>query len=229
MRQVAINVYRLKVLLVLLLAATVAAGLLVLVGTKPAKAAFSGANGKIAFTSTRTTGEGVDNPTADPEIFTMNPNGTEITQLTFNTATDVSPSFSPNGRELVFISTRDGNREVYVMSPDGSNQERLTNNTTYEDNPAISPSGSKVAYESLRDNNFEIIVKEGPFETNLTNNAATDSSPAWSPDGSKIAFHSRRDSGNFEIYVMNALDGSRQKNRTVTGAYDVLPDWGVAP
>jgi Tol biopolymer transport system component len=69
---------------------------------------------------------------------------------------------------------------------------------------------------------------DGTNQTNVTNNQASELEPAVSPDGRKIAFTSTRD-GNFEIYVMNALDGSRQKNRTVTGAYDVLPDWGVAP
>jgi len=44
--------------------------------------------------------------------------------------------------------------------------------------------------------------------------------------GEKIAFASDR-TGNDEVYVMDALDGSRQQNRTHNGATDWVPDWGV--
>jgi Tol biopolymer transport system component len=46
----------------------------------------------------------------------------------------------------------------------------------------------------------------------------------WSPDGTKIAFASYRD-GNFEIYVMNAADGSGQTNISNNPAYDFGPEW----
>jgi hypothetical protein len=75
-----------KVMVVLVGQVLAALVVLATVGLDPAKAAYPGANGKIAFASTRTTGEGVDNPTGDYEIFTMNPDGTGITQLTNNTA-----------------------------------------------------------------------------------------------------------------------------------------------
>ena len=68
----------------LLAAAMMAASLL---APTPAQAsAFPGANGKIVFTSNRTTGTGVNNPEGELEIFTMNPDGTGLKQLTKNTA-----------------------------------------------------------------------------------------------------------------------------------------------
>ena len=67
-----------------LVLAAVAAGLIAPAGAKPTKAAFPGANGKIAFASSRTSGAGVDNPGGDSEIFTMNPDGKGIEQLTVN-------------------------------------------------------------------------------------------------------------------------------------------------
>src|SRR5918999_271213 len=126
------------VLLTLTLGAALAALVaLATVGAGTAKAAFPGENGKIAFASTRTTGEGVDNPTGDLEIFTMNKDGTGLKQLTFNTVNDYSPSFSAYGYRMVFTSTRDGNAEIYSMLLDGSNQTRFTNNTTIEGSPTI--------------------------------------------------------------------------------------------
>src|SRR5215210_226152 len=95
-----------------LLGFALAAGVLMLaaaVTAKPAEAAFPGANGKIAFTSDRVT---LANPTGDREIFTMNPNGTGVTQLTDNTEPDYSPAFSADGTRIAFVSQRDVNAEI---------------------------------------------------------------------------------------------------------------------
>ena len=67
---------------------------------------------------------------------------------------------------------------------------------------------------------------DGSSQTRLTKYAANDSDAAHSPDGKEIAFASDR-TGNDEVYVMNALDGSRQQNRTNNSATDWVPDWGV--
>src|SRR5918993_1993928 len=104
------------VLLTLALGAALAA-LVALAGTaREAHAAFPGSNGKIVFASDRYTGEGVDNPEGDYEVFTMNPDATGLTQLTKNTADDANPSFSSDGSVVVFTSQRDGNQEIYSMS-----------------------------------------------------------------------------------------------------------------
>jgi TolB protein len=68
---------------------------------------------------------------------------------------------------------------------------------------------------------------DGSSKKRLTSNAAVDTNPAFSPDDKKIAFTSTR-SGNYEIHVMNARDGSNTQNRTKNGEFDSAPDWGVA-
>lgn len=100
-RLVVINIYRMRICLVLLLAAALTAALLALTEMlKPAQAAFPGVNGKIAY-------RGLDGtPTNDFEIFTMNPDGTAVTQLTDNTAYDSSPAFSADGTKIAFMSLR---------------------------------------------------------------------------------------------------------------------------
>jgi len=62
----------------------VAVGGLLALSAGPAGAAFPGLNGRIVFESNRTSGEGVDNPEGDFEIFSMNSSGTGVTQLTEN-------------------------------------------------------------------------------------------------------------------------------------------------
>lgn len=67
------------------------------------------------------------NRDGDGEIYTMNADGSEVTQLTFNAAPDLVAYWSPNGKQISFSSDRDGNREIYVIDADGSNPVNLTN------------------------------------------------------------------------------------------------------
>jgi hypothetical protein len=197
------------------LAAVIAAA--ALWSAMPAQAAFPGANGKIAFSSTRT---------GNSEVFTMNADGSAQTNRTSNmVGLDQNATWSANGAKLAFTSNRDLNDEIYVMNGDGSSPTRLTTNATSDSLSAWSPNGAKVAFTSGRDLNDEIYVMnaDGTGVTRLTNNSASDRSPAWSPDGLQIAFTSNRN-GNDEIYVMNA-DGTGQTNLSLNSAQDSSPDW----
>jgi Tol biopolymer transport system component len=143
-----------KAILAALAALALATSLLVQ-SARPAEAAFPGANGKIVFASNQLM---ATNPTGDSEIFAMNPNGTGLKQLTFNTAYDRDPVLSKDGKRIAFESLRDGNNhwEIYKMDADGSNQTRLTYNTTHDELPSWSPDGKRIAFQSDRDGNWEI-------------------------------------------------------------------------
>jgi len=183
---------------------------------RSANAAFPGNNGKIAFHSFRAGGLA---------IFTVNPGGSGIVQLTSGLANDSLPAWSADGSKIAFVSDRDGNDEIYLMNADGSGQTRLTNNASSDELPAWSPDGSKIVFMSDRDGNDEIysMNADGSSQTRLTNNAAFDFSPAWSPDGTKIAFDSDRD-GNREIYTIDS-DGSNPVRLTSNAASDSDPNW----
>jgi Tol biopolymer transport system component len=212
----------------------------VLWGARPAEAAFPGANGKIAFSSNRTTGTGVDNPTGDHEIFAMNPDRTGLEQLTDNTAGDVEPTWSANGGWIAWASFQDGNYEIYMWNyarsslPVPNQPKRLTTNTAPDFGPSFNHDGTKIAFESFRDGNYEIYVMDtadtnpadgnGDDPTNLTNNTASDFKPAFNHDGTKIAYTSIL-AGSQEVIVMDA-DGTHPVNLTNNdAANDSEPAW----
>jgi Tol biopolymer transport system component len=160
------------------------------------------------------------------EIFVMDADGGNQTNLTNNAADDVYPAWSPDGSKIAFASTReDDDLEIYVMNADGSNPVRLTNVPDEDGSPAWSPDGSKIAFSSMRDGNLEIYVMDanGSNPVRLTNNGVDDLTPAWSPNGAKIAFTSNRD-GNYEVYAMDP-NGANQVNLTNNPADEFSPAW----
>lgn len=70
------------------------------------------------------------------ELYVMNADGTNPTNLSNNLATEFYPAWSPLGTKILFSTTRDGNLEIYSMNPDGSSQTRLTSNTAGDYYPA---------------------------------------------------------------------------------------------
>jgi Tol biopolymer transport system component/ribosomal protein L40E len=129
-------------------------------------------------------------------------------------ATDLNPSWSPDGSKIAFGRLTGNDLQVFVMNSDGSGQHSLTNSGD-DDEPDWSPDGSKIAFASERDGSWEIYVMnaDGSAQRRLTRTELRTSTgnqvPRWSPDGSKIIFSSDRDGMN-RIYVMNG-DGSDQK------------------
>jgi Tol biopolymer transport system component len=163
---------------------------------------------------------------SNSDIFVMNADGSNPTNLTNNPAIDLSPAWSPDGSKIAFVSTRDFTPggdvskafEIYVMTAAGSNPIRLTDNTDQDADPSWSPDSSKLTFTTFRGGNFEIYAMnaDGTSQVNLSNNSSSDFQPVWSPDGNRIAFLSFRDSVfNIpqEIYVMNS-DGTDQRNLT---------------
>lgn len=157
----------------------------------------------------------------------MNADGSDLVRLTDNPAHDTSPSWSPDGNRIAFISHRDKNAEIYVMNADGSNQTQLTKNSASDFMPSWSPDGTKIIFVSNRDENAEIYIMnpDGSDQTRLTEEPGEDVYPFWSPDGRKIAFASDR-VFDMEVFVMNA-DGSNPVN--LTNNAPVNATYGLEP
>jgi len=113
----------------------------------PAPTPIQLSGGKIAFTSNRD---------GNQEVYVMNADGSNQTNLSSNPANDLAPTRSPDGTKIAFTSNRDGNQQIYVMNADGTNQTRISNNNANDNIPRWSPDGTKIAFQTDRDGNVEV-------------------------------------------------------------------------
>jgi Tol biopolymer transport system component len=147
------------------------------------------------------------------EIYTMNADGSNQTRLTNNTARDFSPSWSPDGKKILFSSDRGGDADVHVMNVDGSDAVNIGNKAEFDNGPEWTHDGKRILFarRETKDGKFQIysVLPDGSDMKRLTNNSFSDLYPFSSPDSKQIVFQSDRD-GHRDIYVMNA-DGSGQR------------------
>ena len=111
------------------------------------------------------------------------------------------PSVSPDGKSIVFTSSRDGEFDLYLMDIDGGNVKRILKSPGLEARPTWSPDGKRIAFTSNRDGNYEIYVcdKDGSNLKRITDHPERDDYAAWHPDGKRIVAVSERN-GKFDLW-----------------------------
>jgi Tol biopolymer transport system component len=189
--------------------------------------AWSADGTKIAFSSTTTT--------FNSDIYSMNADGSNRTQLTNSSDLEGGPTWSPDGSRIAYVRSLPAGEEqvldqIYLMDADGSDQvPLLADSLASQYSPAWSPDGSKIAFvrSGVGGSHIYTVNVDGSGLTKLTtDNRYTRQHPDWSPDGSKIVYD-RFDSTDVlkDIIVMNS-DGTGEKNITSSpDISEVFPAW----
>ena len=149
---------------------------------------------KIAFTSTRD---------GNSEIYIMNPDGTQQVNLTWHSARDIAPVWSPTGEHIAFNSDRDGIRDIYLMDADGKNVRKVFRHLAYREYPTWSPDGKKLAYLHAEDWGIYVGTIDSGQEECVASANFLGGFPAWSPDGSEIVFVSTNAPAAYLLKIVN--------------------------
>ena len=174
------------------------------------------------------------------DIFVVREDGSGLRRLTTSRGADYSPIWSPDGKRILFVSSRDGDDELFVMDAAGKNVRQLTRNRERDLTPQWSPDGKLIAFASDRSRVGEpeiwIMRADGANARRLVKTADHPSwqdlqySPVWSPDGKRLIFSMAASDSNPELYAVG-VDGKGLKRLTKTGGGvdvfgdDTMPDW----
>jgi TolB protein len=183
------------------------------------------------------------------DIYTANPDGSDLRRLTNYDVYTAEGTLSPDGRTIVFTSLKDGDLDIYTMNVDGSNVRQLTTTPGYDGGPFFSPDGKRIVYrayhptdstelrtyrdllrrEMVRPNKMEIWVMnaDGSDQRQITNLGGANFAPFFTPDGLRIIFssnHKNPRSRNFDLYLVNA-DGAGLEQVTTNPDFDGFPQF----
>ncbi len=186
-------------------------------------------------------------------IFVANADGSDMKKITDNPKYDAEPIVSPDGKQIVFGSQREGDFDIYIMSSDGSNVRRLTDSIGYDGGPWFSPDGKKIVWrawypeteeektmwQDCMENNYIVPVPldlwfmdaDGSNKKKILHNGATNFAPSWHPDGKRIIFSSNMDDWHEDIRKFGHnfelyiinIDGTGLERITYNNVFDSFP------
>jgi len=183
------------------------------------------------------------------DIFSAKPDGSDLRRLTTADGYDAEATVSPNGKKIIFTSTRDNDIELYEMDVDGKNQRRLTNEVGYDGGAFYSQDSQWIIWRASRPktdsdvrqfrdllgrnlvmpSKLEIMIMkaDGSERKQLTSNGAANFAPYFHPNGKQIIFASNVNAANpgmpnFDLFLINR-DGSGLEQVTFDESFDAFP------
>ncbi len=139
---------------------------------------------------------------------------------------NITPAFSPDGTDLVFASSNEGNAEIYKLSLRTKTLTRLTVNNGGDLSPAWAPSGRELAFVSDRGGSPQIYLMsaDGSDVRRLTFEGDHNAAPAWSPRGNWIAYVCRGQDRQYKLCLISP-DGQKRIQITSGQGVDDSPSW----
>jgi Tol biopolymer transport system component len=186
-------------------------------------------------------------PLGHLEIYSSRTDGSDLRQLTDNGAYNAEGTLSPDGKTIIFTSTRDGDIELYTMDVDGGNVRRLTHRVGYDGGAFFSPDGRHIVWRAgypataadsadylsllgqrlVRPSRVELWIADadGGNPRQITRLGGANFAPFFHPDGRRIIFSSNYEnprSRNFDLYMVN-IDGTGIRKITTHPDFDGFP------
>jgi Tol biopolymer transport system component len=181
------------------------------------------------------------------DIFKADLNGEVLAQLTSEPGYDAEATISPDGKKIVFTSTRSGDLELWIMDIDGKNLVQITDELGYDGGAFFSPDNKSLVFRASRPKaeedikTYKSLLAEGlvqPTEMEIftcnvdgsnmkqvTSLGGANWAPFYHPSGEKILFSSnhKSESGRqFNLFLMD-LEGQNVEQVTFDPVFDAFP------
>ncbi len=166
-------------------------------------------------------------------LYLQRTDGASVTRLTSDDSDNAFPTFSPDGKQIAFCSTRTGVWNIYTMDTDGRSVVTLTTGGAQCVHPTYSPDGTRLAYSCLgtRSHQWELWVIT--LSTGERQQIGYGLFPTWCPARNgvdKIAFQRARERGSrwFSLWTLDLVDGEARHVTEVavsSNAAIVSPTW----
>jgi len=134
----------------------------------------------------------------------------------------ISPSWSPDGKKVAYVSFETGMAKVFIQEISSGKREAVVSKDTQISSPSWSPDGKYLSLTLYQDGNAEIYILRllDRTLTRMTNQFAIDTESSWSPKGNKLLFTSGR-SGSPQIYQLDLRKlNPKAKRLSFEGTYN---------
>ncbi|MDA7796825.1 Tol-Pal system beta propeller repeat protein TolB [Gammaproteobacteria bacterium] len=161
-------------------------------------------------------------PEASYRLMLADSDGANENTLLTSSEPIISPSWSPDGKKVAYVSFETGLAKVYIQDIATGQRESVLSKNTQISSPAWSPDGKYLSLTLYQDGNAEIYILRlhDKTLTRMTNQFAIDTESSWSPKGNKILFTSGR-SGSPQIYELNLRRlNSKARRISFEGSYN---------
>jgi TolB protein len=181
------------------------------------------------------------------DIFVADFDGKITKRLTNVSGYDAEGTISPDGKKIIFTSSRNGDIDLYTMNIDGSNVKQITNTLGYDGGACFSPDSKKIVWRASRPQTDEEIKEykellaqglvmpthmelfvanaDGSDAHQVTHLGKANWAPAFTPDGKRLVFASDYEYEHgfpFNLYLIN-IDGTGLEKITHSDGFDAFP------
>ena len=169
----------------------------------------------------------------NPDIYTACEDGSQVSRLTDDPASELMPSWSPDASQIAFATVRNNSSQIFIMNKDGGGQKQITFDNS-NDWPVWLPDANFIAFRTTDGNGlwWWRLINLEKNEIQYLTEPSFDffyQKLTWSPDGKKIAYMSMeeqkaRNDGSSQIHIRN-IEGSSDQSLTDNIWANVLPVW----
>lgn len=181
------------------------------------------------------------------DIFMADLDGKIVKQLTYSKGYDAEATISPDGKKMIYTSTKDGDIELYIKDLESGKEKKITNTLGYDGGAWFSPDGKKIIWRASRPRTDSAIKEykqllaenlvaptqmevwvadaDGSNAKQVTQLGQANWAPCYMPDSRQIIFasnHEYKRGFPFNLYTINE-DGTGLKKVSRDGGFDAFP------